>query len=354
MRGVKAKQQTILSIETSCDETGIALVECSGDIATPRMRVKKNTLTSQIKVHAPFGGVVPNLAKREHLRNLPILYEQLFGAPGSAQEKKQWAKIDVVAVTVGPGLEPALWTGIEFAKQIAKKWRKPLVGANHMQGHLYSMLLDAPASTRAKLRFPAVALVVSGGHTMLLLLEDLTRWKKLGETRDDAVGEAFDKVARLLHLPYPGGPEISRLAVQGNEAAIPFPRPMVHEKNFDFSYSGLKTAVLYYMRDHARARKADVAASFEEAAIDVLAIKTFRAVEQFGAKSVILGGGVAANKRLRERLASESRKRRVRFFMPKMQYNTDNAAMIGAAAYIQQLRRKRNPLVANGRLNIGT
>lgn len=343
------KKQIILAIETSCDETGIALVEASGGLHAPRFHVLKNALTSQIKVHQPFGGVVPNLAKREHIRNLPILYQRLFGT--GAAEKKLWKTIDAVAVTVGPGLEPALWTGITFAQELAKQWQKPLIGAHHMQGHLYSMLLDRPTSAQ-KVPFPAVALIVSGGHTMLLLLESFATWKKLGETRDDAVGEAFDKVARLLKLAYPGGPEIQRLGAIGDAAAIPFPRPMLHEKNLDFSFSGLKTSVLYYCRDNPRAKTADVAASFQEAAVDVLAQKTFRAAAAYDAKAVILGGGVAANKALRTRLARDARRKGLKFFMPKMKYNTDNAAMIGAAAYLQVLRKKQIRIEANGRLGM--
>ncbi len=345
-------KQTILAIETSCDETGIAIVEARGGLKNPSFHVVKNALTSsQTKIHTLYGGVVPNLAKREHIKNLPIIYKRLVGLPGSAAEKKIWKSIDTIAVTVGPGLEPALWTGITFAQELSKKWKKSLVGAHHMQGHLYSMLLDRTAKV-PPLQFPAVALIVSGGHTMLLLLKDLASWKNLGETRDDAVGEAFDKVARMLKLPYPGGPEIQRLAALGNPAAVPFPRPMVNDRNYEFSFSGLKTSVLYYCRDNPKTKTADVAASFQAAAIDVLAIKTFRAVEAFGAKGVMLGGGVAANKALRMRLAQDAKKRGVQFSVPKMKYNTDNPAMIGAAAYMQLLRKKKNPLKANGRLGM--
>ena len=343
----------ILSIETSCDETGIALLDCTGSVKAPRFKVIKHELTSQIAIHQPFGGVVPNLAKREHIANLPILYRNIFGT--GTKELKLWSTIDVIAVTVGPGLEPALWTGITFAQELGKVWKKKVIGAHHMQGHLYSTLLPTkglPAPAK-KLQFPAIALVVSGGHTMLLSLKDLTHWKKLGETRDDAVGEAFDKVARLLELPYPGGPEIQRLAETGNPAAIPFPRPMAHEKNFDFSFSGLKTAVLYYLRDTTNANKADVAASFQEAAIDVLRKKTFKAAEAIKAKSIILAGGVAANKVLRDALATEAKKRKLNFIMPDMKFNTDNAAMIGAAAYLSLVSKPQKKIgirAAKGRM----
>ena len=229
----------ILAIETSCDETGIALLEASGTAHAPRIRVIENLVTTQIPIHREFGGVVPNLAKREHLKNLPTLFAQL-------RARHPRLKFDLIAVTVGPGLEPALWTGITFAQALAKEYDVPLIGANHLEGHLYSFLL----SSKKAVYIPAIALIVSGGHTILLKLDSFLKWKHLGETRDDAAGEAFDKVARLLGLQYPGGPEIERLARTGNPDAIAFPRPMLADKNYDFSFSGLKTSVLYYMRDH--------------------------------------------------------------------------------------------------------
>jgi N6-L-threonylcarbamoyladenine synthase len=386
----------ILAIETSCDETGLALIEASGGPSTssgrglrvPKFKVLESLVSSQIPIHRPFGGVVPNLAKREHLKNLPLLYAEMFGDTKSAA--RLWQKIDFITVTVGPGLEPALWTGIEFAKKLAKEFKKPLVGANHLEGHLYSFLLpdgrqkETPPNLPLKGRrtiFPAVALIVSGGHTILLAMDSFFKWKHLGETRDDAAGEAFDKVARMLELPYPGGPEIEKLAKKGNPQAIAFPRPMLHEKNFDFSFSGLKTAVLYYLRDRrapplSKGRSggvlpasqeknplllplgkgennaADVAASFQKAAIDVLVAKTIRAAEMRGAKSVILCGGVAANRALRGALKKASAKIGCQFFVPEFTYNLDNAAMIAAAGYMAHLRKKKYPLCANGNLGI--
>ncbi|HUC02067.1 MAG TPA: tRNA (adenosine(37)-N6)-threonylcarbamoyltransferase complex transferase subunit TsaD, partial [Candidatus Paceibacterota bacterium] len=330
----------ILAIETSCDETGIALLEASGTARAPRVRVIENLVTTQIPIHQPFGGVVPNLAKREHLKNLPILF-------GELRAKHPDLKLDLITVTVGPGLEPALWTGITFAQALAKEYRVPLVGANHLEGHLYSFLLSqkktgseggtGAGAGEAKKLFPAVALIVSGGHTILLKLDSFTKWKRLGETRDDAAGEAFDKVARLLGLPYPGGPQVEALARRGNPHAIAFPRPMLTEKNYDFSFSGLKTSVLYYMRDHglgkkdpARAR-ADIAASFQEAALGVLIKKTIRAAREAGARTVMLSGGVAANKALRARLQREAKKIGCAFLVPDFKYNLDNGAMIGIA-----------------------
>lgn len=345
----------ILAIETSCDETAIALLECSGVLSAPKFKIEKDAVASQIKVHQPFGGVVPNLAKREHLKNLPILFKKLFG--GEKNAAKIMEKVDLVAVTSGPGLEPALWAGINFAENIAKKYKKPLVGANHLEGHLYSFLLaekrrDTYSVSSVPKLFPAIGLIVSGGHTALLILKDLKTRKKLGETRDDAVGEAFDKVARILGLPYPGGPEIEKIAKNGNRSAIAFPRPMVNDKNYDFSYSGLKTSVLYYLRDNPNANKADVAASFEEAATDVLVRKARRAAHEFRAKSIVLSGGVASNKLLRKKLAEISQKNGLKFLVAEFKHNTDNAVMIGVAAYINFLKNKKYSLVANGAMNI--
>ncbi|MDO8469438.1 MAG: tRNA (adenosine(37)-N6)-threonylcarbamoyltransferase complex transferase subunit TsaD [bacterium] len=364
----------ILAIETSCDETALALVECSGGLSAPRVRVVKNLVASQVAVHAPWGGVVPMLAKREHLKNLPLVFSKLSAKGGKTRKlvtKK--LKTNMLAVTVGPGLEPALWAGIEFAKELQKTRfpKTPLIGVNHLEGHLYSFLLTQKTANikseilNLKRLFPAVALIVSGGHTILLRVDSLTKWKKLGETRDDAVGEAFDKVARILGLPYPGGPEIEKLAAKGNPDAIPFPRPMLHSKDYDFSFSGLKTAVLYYVHDQQlihpeqergttnnRQQKADIAASFQKAAVDVLATKTARAAREVGARSILLSGGVAANSALRRRLSVVSRQLSVTFVVPPVHFNTDNATMIAVAAYVAHLRKRRYPLRANGTLGI--
>lgn len=342
----------ILGIETSCDETALALLEAEGGLKSPKFKIVKAFVSSQIKIHAPFGGVVPNLAKREHIKNLPLLEKKLFGTGASA--KKMWGSIDLIAVTVGPGLEPALWTGITFAEELSKKHDIPLIGTNHLEGHLWSFLLPHPEVKRPMLSqvFPAIGLIVSGGHTNLLLMKDLTHWKNLGETRDDAVGEAFDKVARMLKLPYPGGPEIQKLALSGDKKAIKFPQPMKHDANYDFSFSGLKTSVLYYLRDNKRAKKADVAASFQEAATEVLAHKTFKALEKYKAKSVILAGGVAANKMMREKLEVGAKAKNKKFFVPEFHHNTDNAVMIAVAGYITKLRKKKYPMKANGLLGV--
>ncbi len=387
----------ILAFETSCDETGVALIEAAGRLsarglradagAMPRFRIVHDLVASQIKIHRPFGGVVPNLAKREHLKNLPILFKKLRA---QLRAEGKTLKPDLITVTAGPGLEPALWTGIVFAKEVAKQFKVPLVGANHLEGHLYSFLLpDGAARTtnshasrtaksapplRAQNVFPAIALIVSGGHTILLKVDSLVKWRRLGETRDDAAGEAFDKVARILDLPYPGGPEVEKLArawAQKNPklpgGTIAFPRPMLHpapsDRNaqYDFSFSGLKTSVLYYVRDHREvltksargdAARTDVAASFQTAALDVLTAKTLRAARAFGARSIILCGGVAANKALRARLAREAKKAGCQFLVPAFKYNMDNAAMIAVAGYFARLRKKRYPLRANGGMEI--
>jgi N6-L-threonylcarbamoyladenine synthase len=334
----------ILAIETSCDETGLALLEASGGLKSPKFRIIKNLVSSQIKIHRPFGGVVPNLAKREHLKNLPVLFKKLSSKPHALNP-------DIVAVTIGPGLEPALWTGVNFAKETRKNHfsRAKLIGANHLEGHLYSFLLARKSNSRI---FPAVHLLVSGGHTILVLMKSMTEWKKLGETRDDAVGEAFDKVARMLGLPYPGGPEIEKLAVKGNKNAVDFPRPMIHAKNYDFSFSGLKTSVLYYLRDHKRARRADVAASFQQAAVDVLVKKTIKAAKEYSAKSIMLSGGVAANGHLRKEFGAVSRKLKTDFLVAPMKFNTDNAVIIAVAGYVQNLKKKNRAIRAQANLNL--
>lgn len=357
-----SKKTRILGIETSCDETAIALVEASGGLKAPRFKVLKEAVASQIKIHRPFGGVVPNLAKREHIKNLPILYRRVFGREQTANSK--WKEIDLIAVTAGPGLEPALWAGIAFAQNLAKKHKKQLLGVNHLEGHLYSFLLPSKYNIQGlkiKTLFPAVALIVSGGHTILLLLKNFRNRVKLGETRDDAAGEAFDKVARLLKLPYPGGPELEKLAAKGDGKAVNFPRPMLHDKSYDFSFSGLKTSVLYFLRDNPEINPKDVAASFQKAAVDVLIAKTVRAAQKFKAKSILLSGGVAANKFLRKELRKVSTENGLKFIVSDPKYNTDNAVMIAAAAYMDSFAqrgrgesglKKKYPLRANGVLGI--
>ncbi len=386
---MKKTSRTILAIETSCDDTAIALVKCNGTLKSPKFEVLENIVSSQIAIHRPFGGVVPNLAKREHIKNLPNIFKRIMNNELRIKSGKKKSiihnskfiipAIDSIAVTVGPGLEPALWAGINFAQELSAKLKKPLIGVNHMEGHLYSnwlpvaqvksskfkvesskkILKPSNLNLTPKIQFPAIALIVSGGHTILLYMTAINKWTKLGETLDDAAGEAFDKVARMLELPYPGGPEIQKLAANGNPNAIKFPRPMLNKPNYDFSFSGLKTSVLYYLRDLnpkplTLNAKADVAASFQQAVIDVLTKKTMRAAKEFNAKTILLCGGVSANKPLQESLRATAYDLRANFVVPDFQFNTDNAAMIAAAAYINLLQKNKNPLPmeANGNLTI--
>ncbi|MDP2705713.1 MAG: tRNA (adenosine(37)-N6)-threonylcarbamoyltransferase complex transferase subunit TsaD [bacterium] len=338
----------ILAIETSCDETAFALIEASGPITNPNFKIKKSVISSQIAIHAEWGGVVPNIAKREHEKSLPLIFKKSF-----LPLIKKGLNIDVLTITVGPGLAPCLWAGVNFAKTIQKEYfpKAKIIGANHLEGHLYSFLATNPKD-KEKL-FPAIGLIASGGHTILLLMKSLTQWQKIGETRDDAVGETFDKVGRMLKLPYPGGPQIERIASQGRPI-INFPRPMINQKNYDFSFAGLKTALLYYLRDHQinEQEKNDVAASFQAAAVETLTTKTIKAAEDFKARSIILAGGVAANKSLRANLKKEGKKRKIKFFAPANKLNTDNAAMVGVAAYINFLQKKNRPIKAQADLTV--
>ncbi len=330
----------ILSIETSCDETGITLFEAKGGLKSPSFKIIANELSSQVKIHAQYGGVFPALAKREHIKNLPILLEKIF-------KKSKIKKVDLVAVTSGPGLEPALWTGIVFAKEKALEWNVPLMPVNHMEGHILSVFgKDKGEFSIPKVEFPALSLLVSGGHTELVLIKDWMKYQVIGETLDDAVGEAFDKVARMMDLPYPGGPEISKLAeqarktVQGHPLEKPLPRPMIHSKNFDFSYSGLKTAVLYLIRDLGKLdekTKMAIALEFENAAIEPLIHKTKKAIEKYGAKTLIIGGGVSANKHLQREIKKHIK---IKTLFPPRKLSTDNSIMIGMVAYMKYLKNK--------------
>ncbi len=324
----------VLAIETSCDETAAAVLEADKN----SLRVLSNVISSQVKLHAKFGGVVPNLAAREHVKNIKHVFER---ALREAKIKSLEKDIDLISVTRGPGLGPALLVGISFAKALAWKYDKPLIGVNHLEGHIYSNLLKASGSKSILRKFseigPALCLIVSGGHTELVLMGNYGKYKLIGETQDDAVGEAFDKVARLLGLGYPGGSAISKLAEKGNPDNYPLPSPMIRSKDYNFSYSGLKTAVLYLIRDLggklSPKQKADISASFQNAAIDVLVKKTLEAARELKVKSLLLAGGVSANKLLRERLSRVARELEIDYFCPPMEYTTDNAAMIGVAGY---------------------
>ena len=331
----------ILGIETSCDETAMSVVEITtkNDIG-----VLSNVISSQVKLHAKYGGVVPSLAAREHVKNIRHVFNLTLKKAKIKDFKKE---IDLIAVTRGPGLGPALLVGITFARTISWLCKKPLVGVNHLEGHIHSNWLSGEEMTDI---FPALNLIVSGGHTELVLMENHGRYKIVGETVDDAVGEAFDKVARLLGLGYPGGPAISKIAEKGNPDRYPLPRPMIKSKNYDFSYSGLKTAVLYLLRDLKIKNpnpqtKADIAASFQKAAIDVLVQKTMRAAKELEVKSILLSGGVSANKLLREELHKNVTEAGVKYFQPPMEYTTDNATMIAVAGYFTYLKNKKTDRV---------
>ncbi len=334
----------ILAIETSCDETAVAALDIQGNKEMPEIKVLANELFSQAHLHKEYGGVYPNLAKREHLKNLPSLLSKCLKDANLSAEKPD---IDYIAVTQGPGLEPALWTGINFAEDLSEKWDKPLIPVNHMEGHIFSVLYEA----ESPLEFPALALLVSGGHTELVRVDGFGDYKIIGKTRDDAAGEAFDKVARMLELPYPGGPQISTLAQtdrnENEESEITFPRPMLHSGDLDFSFSGLKTAVLYKVKNlniKNQDTKAKIARAFEDAVVDILTAKTDKALEEAGdIRSLIMAGGVSANTRLREKMKSLSEKFEIPLKMPEKELATDNAIMIGIAGFIRAEKTEGEP-----------
>ncbi len=317
-----------LGIETSCDETAAAVV---GD----GTRLLSNVVASQVELHRRYGGVFPELASRRHIEAmLPVLGEAMRMAGAG------WEDLGLIAVTRGPGLVGSLLVGLAAAKALAFALDVPLVGVNHILGHIYANLLDPVLRDPARGEgpggsvFPAVCLVVSGGHTDLVYMQGHGRLNLLGRTRDDAAGEAFDKVARLLGLPYPGGPALERLARQGDPEAVPFPRAMMDDGSYDFSFSGLKTAVAVYLeREGGAARAADVAASFQKAVVDVLVAKTVRAALQRGVRRILLAGGVAANSALRESLRREAGRHGLEVRVPPPALCTDNAAMIACAGY---------------------
>ncbi|HEY4521473.1 MAG TPA: tRNA (adenosine(37)-N6)-threonylcarbamoyltransferase complex transferase subunit TsaD [Candidatus Paceibacterota bacterium] len=423
----------ILGIETSCDETAVCLIEADGAFdAGFQCKVLGNALHSQIAVHAPYGGVFPNLAKREHVKNLVPLLQQVFeqsstprgstaGVGVSPRGLTSWDPfvlkqilerepelfgqldvflkthgkpgIDAIAVTHGPGLEPALWVGVNFAKALSLAWDIPIVPVNHLEGHIamaaikieksYSSVLQ---NTRIRgrlqvLEFPLIALLISGGHTELDLVKDWPHFETIGETRDDAVGEAFDKVARMIGLPYPGGPHVSALAARArtnaertqndaeripresasgpHSSALSLPRPMIHEDNFDFSFSGLKTAVLRLVKDKTltEVEKMGLSREFEDAAADVLVAKTVRAVEEYGAQTVLVGGGVSANTHIKSELKVALDEIGIALLYPPHGFETDNALMIALAGYFRALNKEfvdPDTLRANGNLRLGT
>jgi N6-L-threonylcarbamoyladenine synthase len=305
----------VLAIETSCDETAAAVVADGRDVLS-------SVVSSQIDLHARYGGVVPELASRAHVELItPVVAEALVEAGLDGYG------LHAVAATVGPGLIGSLLVGVSAAKALALVWGVPFIGVNHLEGHLYASFLEEP-----DLEPPLVVLLVSGAHTMLIAMEGPGQYRLLGSTIDDAAGEAYDKVARFLGLGYPGGPAIDRLAMDGDPTAVAFPRAM-RDEGYDFSFSGVKTSVISYVRKHPDVSAADIAASFQEAVVDVLVTKARRAATEIGATGICLGGGVAANSSLRERLLDACIADGLRGFLPSRAMCTDNAAMIGAAAW---------------------
>ncbi len=315
----------LLAIETSCDETAAAVVKDG-------RRVLSNVISSQIDIHRPFNGVVPELASRAHIEQVNSVVERALSEAGIGWDNIS-QKIDAVAYTRGPGLAGALLVGQLTAQALAYRYGIPLIDVNHLEGHLYAALLEHP-----RLMPPFLSLVVSGGHTELVHVEGFGRYRILGGTRDDAAGEAFDKVAKLLELPYPGGPVIDRLAHEGDASAVHFPRPYM-KGSWDFSFSGLKTAVVNHVRGSGKkpGRKEirDICASFQSAVVDTLVTKTMAAARHCSAGAIVIGGGVSANGALRKAFKSAGRKERISVFLPSPAYCTDNAAMIGCAAFFR-------------------
>ncbi len=368
----------ILSIESSADETSISIVDITGEFPTATYSVIGNGLRSQIELHNQYGGIFPMMAKREHAKAVvPLLQvalqeaELLIPAPTEISteseativtilerepelaetlmswfKKYQLPEIDMIAVTSGPGLEPALWVGVSFAKALAAVLGCPVIPVNHMEGHILASLYDVEVDDAlAPIQFPALALLVSGGHTELILMKNWGQYEKIGQTRDDAVGEAFDKVARLMGLPYPGGPEIGRRAAIARTANLPhygdkvLPRPMIHSDDFDFSYAGLKTAVRNLVGDKTLSEdeKNALSRDFEDAAIESLYIKTVKAIEHFGINTLIIGGGVSANSFLRQTFTEKllATHPHIEVYLPHRHLSTDNSVMIALAGHAQ-------------------
>ncbi|MDR7856855.1 tRNA (adenosine(37)-N6)-threonylcarbamoyltransferase complex transferase subunit TsaD [Tissierella sp.] len=323
-----------LAIETSCDETSCAVIKDGREVLS-------NIISSQIEIHRKFGGVVPEIASRKHIESInPIIQEALDEANVAFKD------IDLVGVTQGPGLVGALLIGISTAKAIAYGLNKPLIGVNHIEGHVCANYIEFK-----ELEPPFACLIVSGGHTYLVQVNGYTDYELIGRTRDDAAGEAFDKVARALGLPYPGGPLIDKLSMTGNKDAIEFPRVMLEPKSYDFSFSGLKTAVLNYLNQKDQKGEeivvADVAASFQQAVLDVLVDKSFRLARERNMNKIVIAGGVAANQGLRTMMEDRGKKEKIEIFYPSRTLCTDNAAMIGSAAYFNYIEGKSSDLDLN-------
>jgi N6-L-threonylcarbamoyladenine synthase len=403
----------ILSIETSCDETAISLVEASGDFPHATYEILGNALWSQIDIHREYGGVFPAIAKREHAATIVSMLEKAIKESGMeafdftptiSPETERTVReilsrevgladnlltfhkehgsfaVDLIAVTNGPGLEPALWVGVNFAKALAILWNVNVVPVNHMEGHVLSSIYDIDRDNQlSDISFPAISLLISGGHTELLLMKNWSRYEKIGQTRDDAVGEAYDKVARLLGLPYPGGPEIAKKAMQARKEKLPpfatFPTPMLNSGDLDFSFSGLKTAVRYAVQGKVNAEGREdaleykelsendicaISRDFEDAVATVLLKKSTQAVEAYDAKTLIVGGGVSANTYLKQRFdaAFLTDNHDVEVYFPQPSLTTDNSIMIALAGHAKKDRAltpiSATTIAASGNLSIAT
>lgn len=324
------KNPVILAIETSCDETSAAVLEGEGNL-------RSSVVSSQVEIHAEYGGVVPEIAARQHTENINIIIEEALIEAGIG-----FGDLSAVAVTVGPGLIIALLIGMSTAKAVSYALDVPLIGVNHIEGHIYAGFFEKP-----DLEFPFLSLVISGGHTSLIVVNGHGGYKTVGSTLDDAAGEAFDKVAKFLGLEYPGGPVIDKLASKGDPGYYKLPRPMIEHKGYDFSFSGLKTAVINLIRkersDGFEIRLEDLAASFQQAVIDVLVDKTFKALKTFSLERLVVAGGVASNKALRERFSNECAKQDIELVIPRQEFCTDNAAMIAKSAYYKFMKNEFLP-----------
>ncbi len=307
----------LLAIETSCDETGVALFSEQG-------KLLHHLLYSQVAIHSPFGGIVPEIASRKQLEVLMPLIKKLLNETGVSFEK-----LKGICVTFGPGLIGSLLVGVSLAKALSFVLKIPLIAVDHLQAHLFSIFLEKEIS------FPYIGLVVSGGHTALFVVNSWEEYLLLGHTRDDAAGEAFDKVAKLLNLSYPGGPIISKIAEKGDKRAINFPRPLLEDNSFDFSFSGLKTSVLNYLKTHSEFKIEDICASFEEAVCEVLVEKSIKAGLKLNIPRLVITGGVASNKRLRELFYEKTEKTNLKVYFPSLSFCTDNAAMVGIVGYFK-------------------
>ena len=393
----KIKPLIILSIETSCDESAITILEAKGRFKKPFFKILGNNVASQVQIHTKYGGVFPMMAKREHSKNLIPLFKKtlkeakVLNSISNSQfpiskkisnsksqirklqtthyklqtilerepelleqflkfiPKIQKPDIDLIAVTYGPGLEPALWVGLNFAKALSLVWDIPVIPVNHMEGHIFSALKKGGKQFSTCLpagRFPILSLLISGGHTELVLVKKWMDYEIIGETRDDAAGEAFDKVARLLGLPYPGGPEISKLAKLKTKLKYRLPRPMINSANFDFSFSGLKTAVLYLTQKLGKLSyemKVSIAKEFQDAVTDVLVMKTMKAVKKYKIKTILVGGGVSANEQIRKTLTREAKKENINIYFPEKELAVDNSIMIAMAGYFRYLSKSKPP-----------